>query len=291
MKLVETVSQLQEDIAAAKASGKSVVFVPTMGALHEGHLSLIEEANQVADAFVVMSIFVNPTQFGKGEEFDRYPRTLESDIKALSALTSPPALLFVPSVEEVYPEGMDAPLKPRAGALGSVFEGAARPGHFEGMLHVVSWFFEVVKPEVAVFGAKDAQQLFLIKRMVHREFNDSIEIIEAQTIREEDYLARSSRNRFLTEDGRSFAPLLFATLIQVQEQITNGELPSVALASASKALEASPLGKLDYLVLVDKSTFSPISDGFHGEAQLLVAVVVSGVRLIDNITFYIQEPA
>jgi pantoate--beta-alanine ligase len=291
VKLVETVSQLQEEIAAAKANGKNVVFVPTMGALHEGHLSLVEEANQVADAFVVMSIFVNPTQFGKGEDFDRYPRTLESDIKALSALTNPPALLFVPSVEEVYPEGMDAPLKPRAGALGSVFEGASRPGHFEGMLHVISWFFEVIKPEVAVFGAKDAQQLFLIKRMVHREFNDSIEIIEAQTIREEDYLARSSRNRFLTEDGRSFAPLLFATLIQVQEQITNGELPSVAIASASKALEASPLGKLDYLVLVDKSTFSPISDGFHGEAQLLVAVVVSGVRLIDNITFYIQEPA
>ena len=291
MKLVETVSQLQKEIAEAKSSGKSVVFVPTMGALHEGHLSLVEEANQVQDAFVVMSIFVNPTQFGKGEDFERYPRTLESDIKALSLLTTPPALLFVPSVEEVYPNGLDAPLKPRAGALGSVFEGASRPGHFEGMLHVISWFFEVVKPEVAVFGAKDAQQLFLIKRMVHREFNDSIEIIEAQTIREDDYLARSSRNRFLSPEGRSFAPALFATLIQVQEQITNGELPSVAIASASKALEASPLGKLDYLVLVDKSTFSPISDGFHGEAQLLVAVVVSGVRLIDNITFYIQEPA
>lgn len=291
MKLVETVSQLQEDIAAAKASGKNVVFVPTMGALHEGHLSLIEEANQVADAFVVMSIFVNPTQFGKGEDFDRYPRTLESDISALSGLSNPPALLFVPSVAEVYPEGMDAPLKPRAGALGSVFEGAARPGHFEGMLHVVSWFFDVVKPEVAVFGAKDAQQLFLIKRMVHREFDDSIEIIEAPTIREDDYLAKSSRNRFLSVDGRSFAPSLFASLIQVQEQITEGILPSVALASASKALEASPLGKLDYLALVDKSTFSPISDGFHGEAQLLVAVVVEGVRLIDNITFYIQEPA
>ncbi|MFM2277684.1 MAG: hypothetical protein RIT12_1080, partial [Actinomycetota bacterium] len=287
MKLVETVSQLQEDIAAAKASGKNVVFVPTMGALHEGHLSLIEEANQVADAFVVMSIFVNPTQFGKGEDFDRYPRTLESDISALSGLSNPPALLFVPSVAEVYPEGMDAPLKPRAGALGSVFEGAARPGHFEGMLHVVSWFFDGVKPEVAVFGAKDAQQLFLIKRMVHREFGDSIEIIEAPTIREADYLAKSSRNRFLSVDGRSFAPSLFASLIQVQEQITEGILPSVALASASKALEASPLGKLDYLALVDKSTFSPISDGFSGVAQLLVAVVVEGVRLIDNITFYI----
>ena len=291
MKLVETVSQLQQEISEAKSLGKSVVFVPTMGALHEGHLSLVEEANQVQDAFVVMSIFVNPTQFGKGEDFDRYPRTLESDIKALSALTNPPALLFVPSVEEVYPDGMAAPLKPRAGALGSVFDGASRPGHFEGMLHVISWFFEVIKPEVAVFGAKDAQQLFLIKRMVHREFNDSIEIIEAQTVREDDYLARSSRNRFLTVDGRSFAPALFATLMQVQEQITNGELPSVALASASSALDSPPLAKLDYLVLVDKSTFSPISDGFHGEAQLLVAVVVSGVRLIDNITFYIQEPA
>ena len=291
MKLVETVSQLQSDIAEAKANGKKIVFVPTMGALHEGHLSLIEEANQSQDAFVVMSIFVNPTQFGKGEDFERYPRTLESDSKALSDLAGPPALLFVPAVEEVYAAGIDAPLKPRAGALGSVFEGAARPGHFEGMLHVISWFFEIVKPEVAVFGAKDAQQLFLIKRMVHREFGDSIEIVEAPTIREDDYLARSSRNRFLSAEGRSFAPVLFASLMQVQEQITEGMLPSVAIAEASKALDAPPLGKLDYLALVDKSTFSPISDGFSGVAQLLVAVVVEGVRLIDNITFYIQEPA
>jgi pantoate--beta-alanine ligase len=262
-----------------------------MGALHEGHLSLIEEANQVPDAFVVMSIFVNPTQFGKGEDFERYPRTLESDIKALSTLATGPAALFVPSVEEVYASGIDAPLKPRAGALGSVFEGAARPGHFDGMLHIVSWFFEVIKPEVAVFGAKDAQQLFLIKRMVRREFNDSIEIIEANTVREDDFLARSSRNRFLTELGRSFAPVIFASLIHVQERITEGVNPSEALAEASSALDCPPLAKLDYLALVDKSTFSPISDGFSCEAQLLVAVVVDGVRLIDNITFYIQEPA
>ena len=291
MKLVETVSDLQVELAAAKANGMTVVFVPTMGALHEGHLSLVDEANQVQNPFVVMSIFVNPTQFGKGEDFDRYPRTLESDIKALSQLSNPPAVLFVPSVEEVYAGGTDAPLKPRAGALGSVFEGAARPGHFEGMLHIVSWFFEVIKPEVAVFGAKDAQQLFLIKRMVHREFNDSIEIIEAATVREDDYLAKSSRNRFLSEAARAYAPDIFATLIQVQESITDGELQSVALAEASSALDRPPLAKLDYLALVDKSTFTPISDGFSGEAQLLVAVVVDGVRLIDNITFYIQEPA
>ncbi len=291
MKLVETVSELQSEIAQAKAIGKTVVFVPTMGALHEGHLSLIEEGNQIQEAFVVMSIFVNPTQFGKSEDFDRYPRTLESDIKALSALDSPPALLFVPSVEEVYPDGSAAEPKPRAGALGTVFEGVARPGHFEGMLQVVSWFFEVVKPEVAVFGAKDAQQLFLIKRMVHREFNDSIEIIEASTVREDDYLAKSSRNRFLSKEGRSFAPTLFTSMMQVQESISEGEKPSVALAEASSALDCPPLAKLDYLALVDKSTFSPTSDGFHGEVQLLVAVVVDGVRLIDNITFYIQEPA
>ena len=291
MKLIETVTELQAELDAARAAGKTVVFVPTMGALHEGHLSLIEEANLVQDAFVVVSIFVNPTQFGKGEDFERYPRTLESDIKALSTLATGPAVLFVPSVDEVYASGIDAPLKPRAGALGSVFEGAARPGHFDGMLHIVSWFFEVIKPEVAVFGAKDAQQLFLIKRMVHREFNDSIEIIEANTVREDDYLARSSRNRFLTELGRSFAPVIFASLIHVQERITEGVPPTVSLAEASSALDCPPLAKLDYLALVDKSTFSPIGDGFSGEAQLLVAVVVDGVRLIDNITFYIQEPA
>lgn len=291
MKLVETVAALKSEIDAAKASGRTVVFVPTMGALHEGHLSLVEEANLVQDAFVVMSIFVNPTQFGKGEDFERYPRTLASDTEALSKLANPPAVLFVPAVEEVYADGLEAPLKPRAGALGSVFEGAARPGHFEGMLHIVSWFFEVIKPEVAVFGAKDAQQLFLIKRMVHREFNDSIEIIEAVTVREYDYLARSSRNRFLSEEGRSFAPVLFRILIEVQERITDGALPSVALAEARSALDCPPLAKLDYLALVDKSNFAPLSDEFSGEAQLLVAVVLDGVRLIDNITFYIQEPA
>jgi pantoate--beta-alanine ligase len=262
-----------------------------MGALHGGHLSLVEEANLVQDAFVVISIFVNPTQFGEGEDFERYPRTLDSDAIALSELANPPAILFVPSVEEVYAAGPEAPLKPRAGALGSVFEGVAREGHFEGMLHVVSWFFEVIKPEVAVFGAKDAQQLYLIERMVHREFNDSIEIIEARTIREDDYLAKSSRNRFLSAQARAYAPNLFASMIQVQEDITEGELPSEALASARTMLDSPPLAKLEYLELIDKSNFSPISDGFSGEAQLLVAVVVDGVRLIDNITFYIQEPA
>ena len=288
MKLVHSIIELQETLEEVRET-KTVVFVPTMGALHEGHLSLIEEARRVPNSFVVLSIFVNPTQFGKGEDFNKYPRTLESDLSSLDAVQ--PDLVFAPSVDEVYANGIDAPMKPRAGALGSVFEGASRPGHFEGMLHIVSWFFELIKPKVAVFGAKDAQQLFLIKRMIHREFADSIEIIEAETIREEDLLARSSRNRFLSPEGRAYAPELFRALLDIQEQITEGTNPSVALSEARGALTSEPLAKLDYLALVDKRTFAPIDDDFSGEAQLLVASVVSGVRLIDNLTFYIQEPA
>ena len=288
MKLVHSITELQETLEAVRET-KTIVFVPTMGALHEGHLSLVEEARRVPNSFVVLSIFVNPTQFGKGEDFDKYPRTLESDLVSLEAVQ--PDLVFAPAVDEVYANGIAAPMKPRAGALGSVFEGASRPGHFEGMLHIVSWFFELIKPKVAVFGAKDAQQLFLIKRMIHREFADSIEIIEAETVREEDLLARSSRNRFLSPEARAYAPELFRALLDIQEQITEGTNPSVALSEARTALTSEPLAKLDYLALVDKRTFAPIDDDFTGEAQLLVASVVSGVRLIDNLTFYIQEPA
>jgi pantoate--beta-alanine ligase len=291
MKLVESVRDLQEQLDKARGLGQRIVFVPTMGALHEGHLSLVDEANKVQDAFVVVSIFVNPAQFGKGEDFDRYPRTLESDLDALSKASLAPAVVFVPSVQEVYPDGMKPPFKLRAGALGSVFEGAARPGHFDGMLHIVSWFFELIKPEVAIFGEKDAQQVFLIKRMLHREFNDSIEILEAQTVRESDFLAKSSRNRFLSEKAREFAPLIFATMVEVSENIVEGLAIAESLSLGRSALDQPPLAKLDYLALVDKSNFSPIGDKFEGEAQMIVAVVVDGVRLIDNLTFYIQEPA
>jgi pantoate--beta-alanine ligase len=288
MRLVHSIAELQETLEGVRET-RTVVFVPTMGALHEGHISLIEEARRVPNSFVVLSIFVNPTQFGKGEDYDKYPRTLESDLFSLESVQ--PDLVFAPAVDEVYANGIAAPMKPRAGALGSVFEGASRPGHFEGMLHIVSWFFELIKPKVAIFGAKDAQQLFLIKRMVHREFNDSIEIIEAETVREEDLLAKSSRNRFLSPEGRAFAPELLRAMLSVQEQITEGTNPSVALSEARGALTSEPLAKLDYLALVDKGTFAPIDDDFTGVAQLLVASVVSGVRLIDNLTFYIQEPA
>lgn len=284
MKVIHTVSELRAELD----SETNVGFVPTMGALHDGHLALIELAQREADV-VVVSIFVNPTQFTDDQDFAKYPRTLAADIERLESLTKTPDILFAPSVDEVYPDGIGQPLAPRAGALGSVFEGVSRPGHFEGMLHVVSWFFRAVRPQVAVFGAKDAQQLFLVKRLVHREFSDQIRIVEAETVRSQSMVALSSRNSRLSPSGLAAAPVLFEAMVNAEELITEGIAPSIALESARKQIESQPLAKLDYLALVNKENFAPIADDFSGLAQMLVAAVVDGVRLIDNISFYIQE--
>ena len=284
MKVVHTVQGLR-----AELEGKaSVGFVPTMGALHQGHLSLIELAQKEAD-YAVVSIFVNPTQFGDSTDFAKYPKNLNQDIQRLESLDRAPDILFAPTVQEVYPEGLPERLEPRAGALGSVFEGVSRPGHFEGMLHVVSWFFRAVEPDVAVFGAKDAQQLFLVKRMVHREFKDQIRIVEGETVRAQNMLALSSRNARLSPEGLAAAPVLFEAMISASELIGEGVAPSIALEQAKKQIESQPLAKLDYLALVSKESFAPIADDFTGIALMLVAAVVDGVRLIDNISFYIQE--
>jgi pantoate--beta-alanine ligase len=282
--VIHTVSELRQVLEQQKDIG----FVPTMGALHEGHLSLIKLA-QAEAAFVVVSIFVNPTQFGDATDFDTYPRTLDEDIKKLEGLAQAPDVIFAPGVAEVYPEGLPERLEPRAGALGSVFEGVSRPGHFEGMLHVVSWFFRAVQPNLAVFGAKDAQQLYLVKRMVHREFQDQIRIIEGETVRAESMLALSSRNARLSAQAIAAAPVLFEAMVNAEELITEGVAPSVALDAARKQIESQPLAKLDYLALVSKESFAPISDDFKGIVVMLVAAVIDGVRLIDNISFYIQE--
>jgi pantoate--beta-alanine ligase len=284
VRVVHTVQELR-----AELEGKANVgFVPTMGALHEGHLSLIELAQKEAE-LVVVSIFVNPTQFGDSTDFAKYPKDLDQDIQRLESLDKAPDILFAPSVQEVYPEGLPERLEPRAGALGSVFEGVSRPGHFEGMLHIVSWFFRAVEPQVAVFGAKDAQQLFLVKRMVHREFKDQIRIVEGATVRAESMLALSSRNARLSPEGLAAAPVLFQAMILAEELISAGVVPSIALVEAKKQIESQPLAKLDYLALVSKESFAPIADDFTGIALMLVAAVVDGVRLIDNISFYIQE--
>ena len=284
MRVVHTVQDLKSEL-----EGKAnVSFVPTMGALHEGHLSLLELAQKESD-FVAVSIFVNPTQFGDSTDFAQYPKDLDQDIERLESLDKAPDILFAPSVLEVYPDGLPERLEPRAGALGSIFEGVSRPGHFEGMLHVVSWFFRTIEPQVAVFGAKDAQQLFLVKRMVHREFKDQIRIVEGETVRADSMLALSSRNARLSPEGLAAAPVLFQAMISAEELISAGVVPSIALLEAKKQIESQPLAKLDYLALVSKESFAPIADDFTGIAVMLVAAVVDGVRLIDNISFYIQE--
>lgn len=288
---LSSVENLQENIAEARAAKKKIVFVPTMGALHEGHLSLVKLATDIPNSFVILSIFVNPTQFGKNEDFDKYPRTLQQDVELLNSLTSAPAVLFLPQADEVYPGGIPEQLAPRAGAAGAVFEGVSRPGHFDGVLAVVSWFFRVIQPDTAVFGAKDAQQLFLIRRMIQREFDGAIEIIEGPTIREESGLAKSSRNRFLSDLAMVTAPLIFANLKLVEVEIQQGAKPSEALEQARNALDSLSLAKLDYLALVDKGSFKPVSDIFTGQALLIVALNLAGVRLIDNLEITIQEPA
>lgn len=286
---VTSAKELAKQVATAKAAGKKVAFVPTMGALHDGHLSLIKLAQQKAD-FVVASIFVNPLQFGKNEDFDRYPRTLEADAQKLSSQNTD--LLFAPSVDEIYPaltEGEEAKPTKQAGPIGAVLEGAARPGHFDGMLTVVARLFELVQPNIAIFGAKDAQQLFLIRRMAVTDF-PGLEIVEAPTVRELGGLAMSSRNAYLSESEHDVAEKIFRALrlardaaSSVNAALQTAQEQLLALAENGTRSSSSPEAKLDYVSLVDAETFEPLDEDFHGRALLLVAVVIGKTRLIDNI--------
>jgi pantoate--beta-alanine ligase len=298
MKTVVTAAELTAAIDEERdlpgCAGLKVAFVPTMGALHEGHLSLVRQAREYAD-LVVVSIFVNPLQFGAGEDFDKYPRTLEADAAVLQAAGAD--VLFAPTVDVVYPDGVEAANSAAAarpallsGAVGKTFEGAARPGHFDGMLAVVARLFELVNPDFAVFGAKDAQQLFLIKRMAATEFPD-LHIIEAPIVRETSGLAMSSRNRYLDETALAVAGQLSKALnVGKAAAETLGAKPSWAVNAARARLEGVPEAKLDYLALVDPSSFELIDDSFTGRALMLIAAVVGSTRLIDNLTIDFQEP-
>ena len=298
----ELTAGIDEERELPGCAGLKVAFVPTMGALHDGHLSLVAKAREYAD-LVVVSIFVNPLQFGAGEDFDKYPRTLEADANRLEEAGAD--VLFAPTVEVIYPEvtelgivaGIDAArakakLNPalQSGVVGTTFEGAARPGHFDGMLAVVARLFELVNPDFAVFGAKDAQQLLLIRRMAAQAFPD-LHIIEAPIVRETSGLAMSSRNRYLDAAALAVAEQLSKAL-QVGKAAaeTLGAKPSLAVNAARARLEGVPEAKLDYLALVDPKSFEPIEETFTGRALMLIAAVVGSTRLIDNLTIDFQEP-
>ncbi len=276
MHIATTVSQLATEVSVARSEGKKVALVPTMGALHAGHLSLIAAARKHAD-FVVVSIFVNPLQFGAGEDFDKYPRTLDADVESLEVINTD--VLFAPSVDDVYPEGSAAKPTKSAGEIGVVYEGAARPGHFDGMLTVVARLFDLVQPDFAVFGQKDAQQLFLIQQMAKADY-PALQIVPAPTVREPGGLAMSSRNRYLDAAAHEVAEQISAALRAGQ---ANAASPSAALESARAFMSKAPEAKLDYIALVAANSFEPIDDEFKGRALLLIAAVVSQTRLIDNI--------
>ena len=274
MQRVNTVADLNLAVAEARSTGLEISFVPTMGALHQGHLSLIAEARKHSK-FVVVSIFVNPLQFGAGEDFEKYPRTIEEDAQKVAAIGVD--VLFTPTVNDLYQGNMS--ITENAGAIGELYEGAARPGHFDGMLTVVAKLFDVVKPDFAIFGAKDAQQLFLIRQMAAKKFNN-LQIIQAPIIREASGLALSSRNRYLSAANLETATHLSAAMRIAQAEAST---PSAALTAARNEMLKAPEAKLDYVALVDADTFEPVADGFSGRAILLIAAVVGSTRLIDNI--------
>ncbi|MFB4276499.1 MULTISPECIES: pantoate--beta-alanine ligase [unclassified Nonomuraea] len=268
------VARSREDLVKARRNGP-VALVPTMGALHEGHRSLIRQARVRADQ-VVVSIFVNPLQFSPNEDFSRYPRTFDADLDVCRG--EGVDVVFHPAVEDMY--APDRQISVSSGEMGRIVEGAFRPGHFDGMLTVVLKLFNLVQPDLAVFGQKDAQQLALIRRMV-ADLDLPIEILGAPTVREPDGLALSSRNRYLSEDDRRMALALSRALRAGAAQLTPGEIRASARAVLD---EAGPELDVDYLALVDPATFVEVSDSYQGMAVLAVAARVGSTRLIDNVT-------
>ncbi len=280
MKSVGTIDEMRHVVAGVRAKGKSIAFVPTMGALHEGHLTLIDEAKRVADV-VVMSIFVNPMQFGPSEDFARYPRTLEDDAKLASKRGVD--LLFTPTREDMYPEHAPVVIV-HPGSVGKEWEGAVRPHHFEGVLTVVAKLFHIVMPDVAVFGQKDLQQAAAVKAMV-RDLNFPVGILVAPTVRDPDGLAMSSRNRYLSPRDRELGLKLSKALFAMRDVFTKGERRASALEAVGWRMLERVVGLTPrYMAVVNADTFQRVNNVRHGDAAV-GAIRVSETKLIDNIIF------
>ncbi|MDT0182748.1 pantoate--beta-alanine ligase [Microbacterium sp. ARD31] len=284
--LASTREELATLLADARRAGDRVAFVPTMGALHDGHASLMRVAREATAGPVVVSIFVNPMQFGAGEDLDRYPRTLDADLEVCAA--EGVDVVFAPSVEEMYPGGFSHDsvhdgVTVAPGALATILDGASRPGHFDGVLTVVAKLFGLVRPDVAVFGQKDYQQLALIRRMV-RDLCLGVEVVGAPTVREADGLALSSRNRYLDPGQRQAAVVLSRALRAAQERAAYG-VPAARWA-AMAVLKGEPGIELDYLAL----TSPDLGEAPEvGEGRILVAARVGSTRLIDNMPLYFDR--
>ena len=266
----------------ARGEGKRIAFVPTMGALHEGHLSLIRLARQHADT-VVVSIFVNPTQFAPNEDFQRYPRQPEKDLAGCAAAGA--NLVFMPDTDEMYPPGHSITVD--ESCVSRVLEGECRPGHFRGVLTIVAKLFVAVEPDLAVFGQKDAQQLWMIRRLV-RDLLFPIEIIAGPTVREPDGLAMSSRNAYLSPAHRQSAAGLYQALQAAETAVGDGirnvyQLRQIMLDRIERLADA----EMEYIEIVDPETFAPLTELQH-KGRALLAVKIGGTRLIDNLELQVS---
>jgi pantoate--beta-alanine ligase len=285
--LVRAIDEVRRAVHDARTAGKRIGLVPTMGALHAGHLRLIEQCRAEAD-FTVVSIFVNPTQFGPHEDYLRYPRTLEPD-QARCAEAGVDAI-FAPDAATMYPRGTDATYVEVPG-LSDVLEGASRPGHFRGVATVVLKLFEIVRPDLAYFGQKDFQQQLVIRRMA-ADLDVAVTIRTVATVREPDGLALSSRNRYLDPAQRSAALVLARALDRAARIVSNGERRAEPVRQLlHETVESEPLATLDYAEVADADTLEPLADLVPGRhAVALLAVRIGATRLIDN-RILLEEPA
>jgi pantoate--beta-alanine ligase len=278
VEVIRAITMARKVCDAARSAGRSVGFVPTMGAFHEGHASLMRRARDERDHMVV-SIFVNPLQFGPGEDLSRYPRDEDRDLSIAGQLGVD--VVFAPSVEEMYPAGPpEVTVDP--GPLGDRLEGAARPGHFRGVATVVAKLFDVVGPSTAYFGEKDAQQLAVIRRMV-RDLSLPVEVQGCPIVREPDGVATSSRNAYLSPEQREAAGCLFLALSEAAQIARGGERDTATLVAAmAREIGATPEARIDYAAVVDDETFEEVST-IAGPARALVAARFGETRLIDNL--------
>lgn len=273
---IDQIIPLQEQLSQWRNSNQSIALVPTMGNLHAGHLSLVDKAKQYADRIVV-SIFVNPTQFVQGEDYSQYPRTLEQDMDKLTEIGID--LLFCPDVEKIYPDGMQQQTQVKVPVLDSILCGKSRPGHFTGVATVVTKLFNIVKPDIAVFGEKDYQQLLVVRRLT-RDLFFRIEIISMPTVREADGLAMSSRNNYLNTAERKIAPLLFRTLKQIVDNIMTGDLAYTQLQNNAISKLNKAGFNTEYVCIRDAGTLQKPADG---DLVVLAAAQLGKARLIDNV--------
>ena len=270
-------AQLQNMLHEWQVTRQTVALVPTMGAIHAGHLQLVAHAKKHASK-VVVSIFVNPTQFGPNEDFASYPRSLERDIQLLAEAGVD--LVWSPSVSEMYPEGFATSL--HIAGISEPLCGAFRPGHFDGVATVVAKLFLQIRPDIALFGEKDYQQLCLIRRLV-KDLNMNVEVLGVPTVRERDGLALSSRNQYLSEKERKIAPKLYAILQQTANHIRSGAEVKDMLGLAEKEIIAAGFTKIDYIELRAEESLMPIVNFSEETARLLTAVWLGKTRLIDNV--------